>query len=99
MGVVDALSQERVDLLEISGGTYERAAMMGAGQQRESTKQREAYFWSTPSSVRERASMPLMLTGGLRSRAAMDARAADGRRRLIGSVARPAWNPICPGAS
>ncbi|MDO9355655.1 MAG: NADH:flavin oxidoreductase, partial [Solirubrobacteraceae bacterium] len=39
MGVVEALSAEAVDLLEISGGTYEQTAMMGgAKQQRESTR-------------------------------------------------------------
>lgn len=89
MGVVDALSQERVDLLEISGGTYERAAMMGAGQQRASTKQREAYFLEYAEQVRERASMPLMLTGGLRSRTAMDGALQTGAVDLIG-LGRPA---------
>lgn len=90
MGVVAALSAEPVDLLEISGGTYERAAMMGAGQpQRESTRQREAYFLDYAEQVRERASMPLMLTGGLRSRAAMDEALASGAVDLIG-LGRPA---------
>lgn len=97
MGVVDALSQERVDLLEISGGTYERAAMMGAGQQRESTKQREAYFLEYAEQVRERAAMPLMLTGGLRSRAAMDGALQTGAVDLIG-LGRPAClEPDLPG--
>ncbi|MFT4035470.1 MAG: NADH:flavin oxidoreductase/NADH oxidase family protein [Patulibacter sp.] len=89
MGVVDALSHESLDLLEISGGTYERAAMMGAGQQRESTRQREAYFLEYAQQVRERAAMPLMLTGGLRSRAAMDAALDTGAVDLIG-LGRPA---------
>jgi 2,4-dienoyl-CoA reductase-like NADH-dependent reductase (Old Yellow Enzyme family) len=90
MGVVEALSRESIDLLEISGGTYERAAMMGAAQpQRESTRQREAYFLDYAEQVRERAAMPLMLTGGLRSRAAMDDALATGAIDLIG-LGRPA---------
>lgn len=89
MGVVEALSAESVDLLEISGGTYERAAMMGAGGQRESTRQREAYFLEYAERVRERASMPLMLTGGLRSRRAMDEALRTEAVDLIG-LGRPA---------
>jgi 2,4-dienoyl-CoA reductase-like NADH-dependent reductase (Old Yellow Enzyme family) len=94
MGVVEALSAEgTLDLLEISGGTYERAAMMGATKkqqaQRESTKQREAYFLEYAEAVRERATMPLLLTGGLRSRTAMDDALGGGAIDLIG-VGRPA---------
>ncbi|MEH3052730.1 MAG: NADH:flavin oxidoreductase/NADH oxidase family protein [Patulibacter minatonensis] len=89
MGVVEALSSEAVDLLEISGGTYERAAMMGGANVRESTRQREAYFLEYAEAVRARASMPLMLTGGLRSRAAMDDALATEAVDLIG-VGRPA---------
>jgi 2,4-dienoyl-CoA reductase-like NADH-dependent reductase (Old Yellow Enzyme family) len=89
MGVVEALSAEAVDLLEISGGTYEKAAMMGAGAQRESTRQREAYFLEYAEKVRERAGMPLMLTGGLRSRTAMDDALSTEAVDLIG-LGRPA---------
>lgn len=91
MGVVEALSAEGLDLLEISGGTYERPAMMGSsGQpQRESTRQREAYFLEYAEAVRERASMPLMLTGGLRSTTAMNAALEGGAIDLIG-LGRPA---------
>src|SRR5207253_964237 len=45
MDVVRALEDEGIELLEISGGTYESAAMIGeAKQQKESTRRREAYF-------------------------------------------------------
>lgn len=90
MGVVEALSAESIDLLEISGGTYERAAMMGsAASQRESTRQREAYFLEYAEQVRARASMPLMLTGGLRSRTAVDEALRSGAVDVIG-LGRPA---------
>ena len=39
------LSSEGMDMIEVSGGTYEKAAMMGAGKKiKESTQKREAYF-------------------------------------------------------
>ncbi|NDE61907.1 MAG: NADH:flavin oxidoreductase/NADH oxidase family protein, partial [Cyclobacteriaceae bacterium] len=43
MEVIKQLSVLGMDLIEISGGTYEAPAMMGAAQ-KESTKTREAYF-------------------------------------------------------
>lgn len=89
MGVVEALSAEGLDLLEISGGTYEGAAMLGAvPAQRESTRRREAYFLEYAEAVRARATMPLLLTGGLRSRAAMDDALAGGAIDLVG-LGRP----------
>ncbi|MCB0632111.1 MAG: NADH:flavin oxidoreductase/NADH oxidase family protein [Saprospiraceae bacterium] len=90
--VIRLLSGEGVDLLEISGGTYEKAAMMGHAQ-KESTRQREAYFSEFIVKARQATSIPLMLTGGFRSIEAM----ADALRRdeldIIG-LARPfARNP------
>lgn len=97
MGVVEALSAEPIDLLEISGGTYERAAMMGSMKaQRESTCEREAYFLEYAEAVRARASMPVMLTGGLRTRAGMDQALASGAVDLIG-LGRPAC--VDPGVA
>ena len=43
MEVIQMLDEAGMDLIEVSGGTYERAAMVGAVQ-KESTKKREAYF-------------------------------------------------------
>ena len=71
MRVVEALEAEGIDLLEISGGTYESAAMVGA-HQRESTRKREAYFLDYAAEVRQRVqTMPLMVTGGFRTRGGM----------------------------
>ena len=89
MGVVEALSAENIDLLEISGGTYEHAALLGSMKSlRESTRKREAYFLEYAEKVRERAGMPLMLTGGLRSASAMNDALAGGSIDLIG-LGRP----------
>ena len=70
MEVIKMLDAEKMDLIEVSGGTYERAAMVGT-MQKESTKQREAYFIEFIAKVKELVSTPLMLTGGFRTREVM----------------------------
>ncbi len=78
--VVAWLNDERVDLLEVSGGTYEQPRLIGfegraedAMPVRTSTRAREAYFLDYASAIRKVARMPLMVTGGFRSRAGMTA--------------------------
>jgi 2,4-dienoyl-CoA reductase-like NADH-dependent reductase (Old Yellow Enzyme family) len=87
MAVVSALDQAGLDLLEISGGTYERTEMFDNGG-RASTQQREAYFLEYAEKVRATTALPLMLTGGFRSRAGMDAALASGAVDVVG-LARP----------
>jgi 2,4-dienoyl-CoA reductase-like NADH-dependent reductase (Old Yellow Enzyme family) len=89
MAVVESLPAGTVDLLEISGGTYEAAAMMGTTRElRRSTREREAYFLDYASKVRARAMMPLMLTGGFRSRLGMEHALESGAIDVVG-LARP----------
>jgi 2,4-dienoyl-CoA reductase-like NADH-dependent reductase (Old Yellow Enzyme family) len=93
--VVAMLDAEGIDLLEISGGNYEQPKMMGIagpepvfeGEVRDSTKAREAYFMAYAEEVMETAKTPVMVTGGFRSRAAMED-AVDSGVALIG-VGRP----------
>jgi 2,4-dienoyl-CoA reductase-like NADH-dependent reductase (Old Yellow Enzyme family) len=87
MLVAEALDAEGVDFLEISGGSYESAAMFG-GSQRASTRAREAYFLEYVEQVRDRVRAPLMLTGGFRTTAGMAAAVAGGAVDLVG-LARP----------
>lgn len=95
MAVVCALVDEGLDLLEVSGGTYESAAMLGEAR-RTSTRQREAYFLAYAQAVRKIAPVPLMLTGGLRTARTMAALVADGSVDVIG-LARPlALEPDLP---
>ncbi len=97
MEVIAALGEERVDLLEISGGTYEHAVMFGE-QAPASTRSREAFFLDFAERARAVARMPLMLTGGFRSRAAMQDALASGAVDVIG-MARPlAVEPELPAA-
>ncbi|MCB2096949.1 MAG: NADH:flavin oxidoreductase/NADH oxidase family protein [Parvularculaceae bacterium] len=92
--VIEWLNEEGIDFLEISGGSYEQPKMMGiegvapAEEQRPSTKAREAYFLQYAEEAARVAKMPLMVTGGFRSRAAMDGALASGAADLVG-VARP----------
>ncbi|MBV1859253.1 MAG: hypothetical protein KUG77_12635, partial [Nannocystaceae bacterium] len=81
-----ALEAEGLDLLEISGGSYEKPAMMGAA--RESTRKREAYFVEYAETMRETVKMPLMVTGGFRTRAGMLEARSTGAVDVIG-IARP----------
>ncbi|CDF79533.1 NADH:flavin oxidoreductase/NADH Oxidase, putativ e [Formosa agariphila KMM 3901] len=86
MEVVKILSAAGMDLIEISGGTYEAPAMMG--KQKESTKQREAYFMDYIEKVRQVTTTPLMLTGGFRTTSVMQDAVASNQLDIIG-VARP----------
>ncbi len=87
MEVVKLLAAEGMDLIEISGGTYEKAAMMGAAK-KESTRQREAYFMDYIEKVRKLTDKPLMLTGGFRSASVMEEAVSEGILDLVG-IARP----------
>ena len=87
MEVIQMLDAEGMDLIEVSGGTYERAAMVGAVK-KESTKKREAYFMEFIVKVREKIKSPLMLTGGFRTAATMEATIENGELDFVG-LGRP----------
>lgn len=89
LAVIEALSAEGVDLVEISGGNYENPAMANGGAEvKESTRVREAYFLEFAEKVRDRVSVPLMVTGGFRSSEGMAAAVESGATDLVG-LARP----------
>jgi len=105
--VVAWLNDESVDLLEVSGGTYEQPRLIGfegrsedAMPVRRSTRAREAYFLDYASAIRRVARMPLMVTGGFRTREGMTAAIGDGAGSgdcdVIG-LGRPlCWMPDFP---
>ncbi len=94
--VVQWLEAASVDLIEISGGTYEQPALMGAEGMEEkedqnvapSTQAREAYFVDFAKAMQESVKVPLMVTGGFRTRAAMEQALGDGAADVIG-LGRP----------
>lgn len=79
LAVAGLLEAAGVDCLEISGGTYEQPRMMDMdGLEKPdftglpaSTAAREAYFLDFALAMRTRVSIPIMVTGGFRSAAAM----------------------------
>jgi len=94
--VAQWLQEASIDLIEISGGTYEQPKLLGlAGMEEEekqnvvqSTMMREAYFVDFAIAMREKVSVPLMVTGGFRLRAAMEQALESGATDLIG-LGRP----------
>lgn len=97
--VAQWLQEAGVDLIEISGGTYEQPKLLGlAGIEEEepqqllksasSTQMREAYFIEFAQAMRAKVSIPLMVTGGFRRRAVMLQALESGAADLIG-LGRP----------
>ncbi|MFF0149107.1 oxidoreductase [Amycolatopsis sulphurea] len=84
--VVRALDEAGIDLLEISGGTYEKAVMMGVA--RESTARREAYFLDYAAKARQISDVALMVTGGFTTAAGMAEALDSGAVDVIG-LGRP----------
>ncbi|WP_285421672.1 NADH:flavin oxidoreductase/NADH oxidase family protein [Pseudomonas sp. efr-133-TYG-23] len=64
-GVVEMLNPLPIDLLELSGGSYEAPAMQGEARDGR-TLAREAYFLEFAKELDSIATMPLMVTGGIR---------------------------------
>lgn len=97
MDVAQALDAEGIDYLEISGGNYERPAMVGSDAvERASTRAREAFFLEYAERMRDVVELPLMLTGGLRTASAMVEAIESGAVDIIG-LARPiALEPDLP---
>lgn len=87
LAVIQALAEEGIDMIEISGGTYEAPAMSGR-KVAESTRQREAYFLQFAEQVRDIVSVPLAVTGGFRTGQGMSQALAADSLDMIG-LARP----------
>lgn len=97
MDVVAMLETLGIDLLEISGGTYEKPAVTGTMEAtKASTIAREAYFLEYARKVRSRTKLPIMLTGGFRTRSGMESAVQSGAVDVVG-LARPmALEPELP---
>ncbi len=94
--VVTALAEAGIDLIEVSGGTYESPAMAGRKTEKTSTAKREAYFLSFAAKIKQTVKTPLAVTGGFRTSAGMTAAVAAGETDLVG-LARPlAVDPDLP---
>ncbi len=81
-----ALAQAGLEMIDISGGTYETPAMTGIIK--ESTRAREAYFLEFAEKARAAVKVPLMLTGGFRTLEGMASALESGAIDFVG-LARP----------
>lgn len=75
--VVQMLNHFNVDLIELSGGSYEAPAMQGEARDGR-TLAREAYFLEFAQDILQVANIPLMVTGGIRRRAIAEQVIASG---------------------
>ncbi|MFZ8169111.1 NADH:flavin oxidoreductase/NADH oxidase family protein [Alteromonas macleodii] len=63
--VVSWLNRLKVDLVELSGGSYEAPAMQGQSRDGR-TLAREAFFLEFATEIKKVAQMPIMVTGGIK---------------------------------
>lgn len=97
LDTIRALAEAGIDLIEISGGTYEAPAMTGVKTQaapaKDSTRQREAYFLAFAEKARQAVQVPLVVTGGFRSLEGMAAAISSGAVDLVGLARAVAIEP------
>ena len=103
--VAQMLENAGVDIIEISGGTYEQPKLIGVDdltinpkrseQRKESTIAREAYFLEYAKDIRNAVSLPLMVTGGFRTKEAMENALQSNVCQIVG-IGRPLCaDPYC----
>ena len=103
--VAKMLESAGVDIIEISGGTYEQPKLIGVDdltinperseQRKESTIAREAYFLEYAKDIRKAVSLPLMVTGGFRTKEGIEDALKSNICQIIG-IGRPLCaDPYC----
>lgn len=92
--VVAMLKGLGIDLIELSGGNYESPAMQGRTRDGNSLA-REAYFLEFAEHIAAKATMPLMVTGGIRRRVVAE-RVLAGRVAMVGIATALAIDPTLP---
>ncbi|KAK0652823.1 hypothetical protein B0T16DRAFT_505537 [Cercophora newfieldiana] len=95
-----------VDFIEVSGGSYEDPTMNTGpaggeeGQEEgrsDRTRRREAFFLEFARAIRERfPEVPLIVTGGFRSRTGMEEAVASGDCDMVGLARAAVLNPLLP---
>jgi 2,4-dienoyl-CoA reductase-like NADH-dependent reductase (Old Yellow Enzyme family) len=102
--VAQILENAGVDIIEISGGTYEQPKLIGidasinpkrSEKRKESTIAREAYFLEYAKDIRSAVSLPLMVTGGFRTRDGIEDALRSNVCQIVG-IGRPLCaDPYC----
>lgn len=103
LDTIRALAEAGIDLIEVSGGTYEAPAMTGVKAQakgdapvKDSTRQREAYFMAFAEKARQAVKTPLVVTGGFRSSQGMAEAITSGAVDMVGLARVLAVEPDLP---
>ena len=86
MRVLGMLQEDGIDLVEISGGSYESRVMLDKVE-----NQREAFFLEYAKKARAEVDIPMMVTGGFRARSIMEDALSKGALDVVG-MARPFTN-------
>lgn len=92
--VVQMLTPLAVDLVELSGGSYEAPAMQGRTADNR-TLAREAYFLEFAERIAKTTSIPVMTTGGI-CKAATATQVVDSGVALVGMASALALSPDLP---
>jgi 2,4-dienoyl-CoA reductase-like NADH-dependent reductase (Old Yellow Enzyme family) len=92
--VVEMLGRLQVDLVELSGGSYEAPAMQGQARDGR-TLAREAYFLEFARDIKAAATMPVMVTGGIRRRPVVEQVLGTGVD-MVGMATALAIDPFLP---
>ena len=92
--VIKALAAAEIDLIEISGGTYESG--VAKAPQKSSTIIREAFFIDFAEKVRAHVKTPLMVTGGFRSAEGMSQALESNAFDVVGIARLMAIDPDSP---
>ena len=101
---IRALANAGIDLIEISGGTYEAPVMTGVKSGKANSKEpmkastvaREAYFLEFAEKARAAVKTPLVVTGGFRSAQGMAEAIESGAVDLVGLARILAIEPDVP---
>ncbi|MFT5804502.1 MAG: 2,4-dienoyl-CoA reductase-like NADH-dependent reductase (Old Yellow Enzyme family) [Candidatus Paceibacteria bacterium] len=103
--VIQLLNELNVDLVELSGGSYESPAMQGRVTEKdvekpETTLRREAYFVDFAREIASVAKMPIMVTGGILRRVvaeqALEKDSAGFGVEMLGLAQAMAFQPDLP---
>jgi 2,4-dienoyl-CoA reductase-like NADH-dependent reductase (Old Yellow Enzyme family) len=94
--VVKQLEALNVDLVELSGGSYESPAMQGITKDGR-TLEREAYFLEFAQDIAQQTTLPLMTTGGI-TRLAVAEKVINAGVSMVGLGRALAFSPALPNA-
>ena len=91
LGVIAAVDKTAIDLIDISGGTYFPGAASSSDRAGSGP-----YFLEFAGSARKKTNIPLMVTGGFKTRAQAESAIVEGKADLIGLARALVVDPELP---